>query len=460
MMKGDRRVGLVPEQPEYSGLFCPVYYEPWVDFMTADPSARAAAGIEDEPVTQMWFAGGRGSCKSSFISLMVVTGMIANPDSNAIVFRKHQTDIKDSVYSQIYWAIEKLGLVDMFYFLLSPARIIYRPTGQKIYFYGSDDAAKRKSIKPRRGYFKYLWLEELDQFAGMAEVRKLRQSVFRGGDVCQSFYSYNPPPSMKSWVNEQALKREKGKKVYRSDYRDIVAYHPEWLGDTFVRDVEALKQDNYDLYRHEYLGEPIGTGSEVFSNVSAEEIPDSVIDGWAKTDYGMDFGFTNDPTAIEGSHYDTDRRILYVFDEWYAHHQFIEGMWNAIESKGLAGKPINGDAAADLAIGELNARGAHIHRCCKDRGWPDAGMRWLRSRFRIVVDPVRCPNILRELTSMEFDKYADGSLKPEYPDRDNHGIDALRYGNEIHIRNEVKARVHTMPKGFARGGTKSREEID
>ena len=124
--------------------------------------------------------GGRGSLKSSFISIEIVTGMMEDEKANAIIYRKVADTIGDSVYEQILWAIDKLEVTDLWKCTTSPHRCTYLPTGQKILFKGLDKAKRTKSIKVKNGYFKYLWFEELDEFVGEEELRTVQQSVLRG----------------------------------------------------------------------------------------------------------------------------------------------------------------------------------------------------------------------------------------------------------------------------------------
>ena len=139
--------------------------------------------------------GGRGSTKSSFISVEIVLGMVDDAQANAVVFRKYGVTLRESVFEQIQWAIDELGMTDYWTSSVSPMQYVYKPTGQKIIFRGLDKAKKTKSIKTSRGYFKYLWFEELDEYAGAEEIRTVQQSVLRGGSKFVVFKSFNPPIS-------------------------------------------------------------------------------------------------------------------------------------------------------------------------------------------------------------------------------------------------------------------------
>lgn len=143
--------------------------------------------------THYWMYGGRGSTKSSFISVGIVLLIMAFPEANACIVRRFGNTLRDSVYQQILWAIEALGLEGYFQCKISPMEIIYKATGQRIVFRGADDPVKLKSVKFTKGYCAVVWFEELDQFDGIEAVRSILNSLRRGGDRFWIFYSYNPP---------------------------------------------------------------------------------------------------------------------------------------------------------------------------------------------------------------------------------------------------------------------------
>ena len=260
---------------DYKSLFAPVYYQAWND-------------IVDYKYTEYWFKGGRGSCKSSFISLVLVLGIMNDSQANAVAFRKVGSDIRDSVFEQILWAIDKLGVAYLWEANKSLLRFKYLPTGQVIICRGLDDPTKVKSIKTRRGYFKFTWYEELAQFSGMEEIRNTGQSIRRGGKRFYTFCSYNPPQSASSWVNAEADLCSPNRGVYHSTYMDIPR---EWLGDQFFADAERLKEENIRAYRNEYLGDVTGTGGSVFCNLTLREISDEEISHFDNQKYGIDWGY-------------------------------------------------------------------------------------------------------------------------------------------------------------------------
>ena len=182
--------------------------------------------------THYWLKGGRGSTKSSFISVEIILGMMQDTAANALVLRKVAVNLKDSVYEQLLWAIEALGVEHLWKAKLSPLQLSYIPTGQRILFRGADEPKKIKSTKFRKGYCKYIWYEEADEFAGMQEIRTINQSLMRGGSSFFVFYSYNPPKSQSNWVNRECLQPKANRLVHTSDYRRVP---PAWLGDAFCR---------------------------------------------------------------------------------------------------------------------------------------------------------------------------------------------------------------------------------
>ena len=167
--------------------------------------------IDNREYREYYFEGGRGSTKSSFISEKIIEILENNPRMCCVVLRKVKDTLKDSVYSQLEWAIDTLsetyvGLKDRWKLTKSPLEITNTVTGQKIYFRGADDYGKIKSLKPPKGmYIGITWYEEYDQFAGMEEVRKINQSLIRGGEDFVQFYSYNTPASSMHFVNVEKI---------------------------------------------------------------------------------------------------------------------------------------------------------------------------------------------------------------------------------------------------------------
>ena len=363
--------------------------------------------------------GGRGSTKSSFISVMIIQGLLTDDDANAIVYRRVGNTLKDSVYSQLAWAIDILDRNDEFVFRKSPMEIVRVSTGQKIMFRGADDPMKSKSIKLVKGYFKYLWFEELVEFRSMEDIRTIKQSVLRGGDKAITFYSYNPPKTAANWVNEEALKPREDRLVHMSTYLDVIGEHRDWLGEPFIAEAEAVKATNERAYRNEYLGEVTGTGGNVFDNLELREIGDEEI-GALETFYnGLDFGFATDPDAFTRWAYSRRTRRLYAVAEYYGSHTNIDTLAEKVAA--LSGREIvRCDSADPRMIAELKRRGITAVGVRKGAGSVEHGMRWLEDLGAIVADPRRTPNIAREFQKYEYLQDKNGNFLPAYPDKDNH----------------------------------------
>ena len=371
--------------------------------------------------------GGRGSTKSSYISQEILLLLMQHPECNAVILRKVANTLRNSVYRQMEWALDTLHLGEYWKKTVNPMEFIRRSTGQKILFLGVDDKSKLKSLKMPHGYVGVVWYEELDQFSGMEEIRSVNQSLLRGGPVFWCFGSYNPPQSANNWVNEEMLLDQPDRLVHHSDYRSVLA---DWLGAQFLEDADRLRQRNERAYRHEYLGEVTGTGGTVFENVRERAITAAEIKSFDRLRYGLDFGFAVDPLAFVCMHYDRKREILYIFDEIYEPKLTNSRAAAMIRGKMTESGYVRADSAEPKSIRELAELGIRIYGAVKGPDSVDYGIRWLQSLNAIVIDKRRCPNTYREFVSYEYERNRDGQFISAYPDKNNHAIDAVRYGCE------------------------------
>lgn len=381
--------------------------------------------IQQHGHTFYWLKGGRGSGKSSFISLEILLVLLRHKDRHAVILRKVGRSLKTSVYAQIQWAIECLGLMDTGLFICkkSPLEIIYRPTGQILYFFGVDDPMKIKSIKPPNGYIGIVWLEEADQFLGMDEIRNLNQSLLRGGKEYIEFVSFNPPKSRDHWINAELFVDDATRLVHASTYRDMPV---AWLGEQFFLEAEKLKAHNERAYRHEYLGEATGTGGAVFENVADRRMTDAEIAAFGRVYHGLDFGFAVDPLAFLSCAYDRKREDVYIFEEIY--EQRLSNSRATARIRPLAGQNvIYADSAEPKSIAEMKGLGLRIFGARKGRDSVAHGIKWLQDRAHIYIDKVRCPHTYREFVTYAYERNREGQFISAYPDRNNHTIDAARY---------------------------------
>ena len=393
--------------------------------MIAPVFAPVLFDIREHKYTEYVFPGGRGSTKSSFISTNVIDLIMANPDMHAVVMRQVADTLRGSVYQQMLWAIEALGLSDEFHATVSPMEITRKSTGQKIYFRGADDPGKIKSIKVPFGYIGVLWFEELDQFVGPEAVRKIEQSVIRGGDVAYIFKSFNPPKSASNWANKYIKIPKATRIVVWSNYTQVPAV---WLGKPFIDEAEFLKKANPTAYENEYLGVANGTGGLVFDNVTIRKITDDEIKVFDRICNGVDWGWYPDPYHFVRCHYDAARLKLYIFMEYRCNKKSNRQTADKLKKLGLtANDLIICDSAEEKSVGDYRDYGLFARGAEKGPGSVEYSMKWLQSLTEIVVDNERCPETAQEFLEYEYERDKEGEVISGYPDKNNHGIDAVRY---------------------------------
>lgn len=382
--------------------------------------------------THYWLKGGRGSTKSSFASEEIILGIMSDPNANGIAFRKVGETLRESVFQQLLWAIDVLCVAHLWRASVNPMQLVFLPTGQKILFRGLDKAKKSKSIKLKKGYFKYVWFEELDEFAGMEEIRTVNQSLMRGGPKFVVFYTYNPPKSQRNWVNEESLQERPDRYVHSSTYLEVP---PEWLGEQFFVEAEHLKNTKPEAYEHEYLGRVVGTGAEVFTNITIRKISNDEIAQFDHVRRGLDWGYAADPLHYTVVHYDKTRRRLYIFFEIHQLRLPNRKAAELIKVENPNNREVTADSAEPKSIAELYEYGVRIRPAKKGPDSVDYGVKWLQDLDEIVIDPERCPNTAREFYNYELELDANENFKAGFPDKDNHSIDAVRYALEDDMRN-------------------------
>ena len=250
----------------------------------------------------------------------------------------------------------------------------------------------------------------------------------RGGPKFFVFYSFNPPESQRNWCNQEVVETRKDKYVHHSDYRTVPK---EWLGEQFIIEAEHMKKVNPTKYEHDYLGAVTGTGGEVFRNLTIREISEEEIKVFDRLKNGLDFGYAADPLAYLLMNYDKTRKRLYIFGEVYKVQLSNSKAVEEIKKLNPLNKRVTADSAEPRTINEFKKLGLNIIGAKKGPDSVEHGLKFLSEEIEeIIIDPVRCPNAKREFVGYEIEKDKDGNLKGEYPDKDNHTIDACRYGME------------------------------
>lgn len=391
--------------------------------------------IRNGDYLEYFFPGGRGSLKSSFVSQVIVELLENDENACAVVIRRFTNTLRDSVSSQMEWAVEKFGesfdwLPKEYTFKKTPLEAEKESTGQKIYFRGTDDPNKLKSIKPPKGkYIAVIWYEEADQIQGMNSIRKINQSLVRGGNKFHIFYTYNTPPSRQHFINKEVRVPKANRIVCHTDYRSVPK---EWLGQAFIDEAEYLKNTNLKTYENEYLGLETGDGGSVFENLEIRKITDEELKSFDKLYRGLDWGYYPDPFAYNLVYFDSARRTLYILDELVLRKTSNAETWRILsEEKNVSNEDlIIADSAEKKSIADFREYGAFIRGAEKGPGSVEYSMKWLSSLNKIVIDAEKCPCTVEEFSNYEYEKTKDGEVISGYPDKNNHNIDAIRYALE------------------------------
>lgn len=387
---------------------------------------RTIRDIRDKEHLEYVFKGGRGSTKSTTVGMTIVELMKNNHDIHAVVCRKVGNTIKDSVYNKIKWAIGKQEFTEEFDSKLSPMEITLKSTGQKIYFRGADDPDKIKSINPEFGYIGILWFEELDQFAGPEEIRKIEQSAIRGGNLAWIFKSFNPPKTMNNWANKYVLEPKENRIVHSSTYLDV----PKgWLGQPFIDEAEHLKEVNPNAYEHEYMGIANGNGGNVFEYLEIRDITDEEISRMDRIFAGVDYGWYPDAFCYLRTYYDSAREKIYLIDELYVNKWSNSKTADWIKKKGYDDYTMICDSAEPKSVNDFRDAGLPARGAIKGPGSIEYGFKFLQTKT-LVIDPKRTPNAYKEITEYEYDRDKEGNVISGYPDGNDHAISALRYAYE------------------------------
>lgn len=387
---------------------------------------QAIRDIRDKEHLEYVFKGGRGSTKSTTVGMTIIELMKNNHDIHAVVCRKVGNTIKDSVYNKIKWAIGKQEFTEEFDSKLSPMEITLKATGQKIYFRGADDPDKIKSINPEFGYIGILWFEELDQFAGPEEIRKIEQSAIRGGNLAWIFKSFNPPKTMNNWANKYVLEPKENRIVHSSTYLDVPK---KWLGQPFIDEAEHLKEVNPNAYEHEYMGIANGNGGNVFEYLEIRDITDEEISRMDRIFAGVDYGWYPDQFCYLRTYYDSAREKIYLIDELYVNKWSNSKTADWIKKKGYDDYTMICDSAEPKSVNDFRDAGLPARGAIKGPGSIEYGFKFLQTKT-IVIDPKRTPNAYKEITEYEYDRDKEGNVISGYPDGNDHAISALRYAYE------------------------------
>ncbi len=420
--------------------------------------------------------GGKGSAKSSTAAQNLVMRIMKYPGSNGLVIRAVFNTHRDSTFAQLKWAQETLGVSHLWKNNVSPLEMIYKPTGQKIIFRGMDDVLKLASTTVDKGYLNFVWVEEAFEIAKEDDFEKLELSVARSAVPEPLFNQFTitfNPWSETHWLKSKFFDTSSELvTTYTTDYR----INP-FLGADYIKAMEEMKENNYRKYSVAGLGEWGIAEGLIFENWQVIEFainqkgqPISVGEentedlSWQfKHFFGLDFGYTNDPTAFIAFIANPITKEIFIYDEHYETKMLNSDIANMIKKKGFAKERIRSDCAEPKSNEDLRRLGlGRILPSVKGRDSIINGISYLQE-FKIYVKP-SCVNTIMELSSYcwKKDKNENGINEPE--DKDNHIMDALRYAiydlRFFHPKNPNKKVVPSLEERQNRGRNVSATDIN
>ena len=370
--------------------------------------------------------GSRGSKKSKTTALNMIERLYEYPESNGLCVRRFSNTLRDSVFSDLKWAIHRLGLDSYFDCTVSPMQITRRSTGQKILFRGLDNGLKITSISVDKGYLCFVWIEEAYEIFDESDFNKLDMSI--RGEVPEGYFkqitlTFNPW-SATSWLKKRFFDNPDDNTFVKTTTWQC----NEWLDEADRKIFLDMKEKNPRRYRIEGNGDWGIAEGLIYENVVFDEVFDveelRKKEG-VKAAFGNDFGFT-DPNAFICCLVDNADMRIYIFDEWYQTGVTNKVIAQKIKTMGYGSQQIICDCADAKSIAELRDEGIHAEPSRKGKDSVNHGIQLIQN-YQIVVHP-KCVEFRKEIENYCWKKDSSGRLKDE-PEHDfSHGMDAMRYG--------------------------------
>ena len=386
--------------------------------------------------------GGRGSKKSKSTALDYIYKMLKYPWANLLVVRRFSNTNKQSTYTDLKWAANRLKVSHLFKFNESLPEITVKATGQKILFRGLDDPLKITSITVDNGLLAWLWLEEAYQVENKDKFDTLVESI-RGSVDDKNFFkqitvTFNPW-SERHWLKSAFFDEE-------TRFNDVFA------DTTTYRDNEWLDQQDIDRYEDLWRTNPrraavVANGDWgvaeglVFENYTIKDFNImATIKRVGETTAGLDFGFTHDATTFPRLAVDLDNKELWIYAEHYEHAMTTDDIYNMIVDADMKNALITADSAEQRLIAELRAKGiSRITPSVKGAGSINAGIDFMK-QFKIYIHP-SCVKTIEEFDTYIYKQDKDGKWLNEPIDANNHIIDAIRYALERYHIKKAKQNV-------------------
>lgn len=369
--------------------------------------------------------GSRGSKKSKTTALNMIHRIMEYPLSNGLCVRRYSNTLRDSVFSDLKWAIHKLGLDAFFECTVSPMQIVRKSTGQKILFRGLDDGLKITSISVDYGVLCFVWIEEAYEITNEDDFNKLDMSI--RGEVPDGYFkqitlTFNPW-SATSWLKARFFDVEDDDVFTKTTTWKC----NEWLDEADRNIFLKMQQNNPRRYRIEGDGEWGIAEGLIYEKVRFEDFDIDAIRAipGIKSAFGLDFGFT-DPNAFTCFLIDNAAMRIYVFDEWYKTGVTNKIIAQAIKDKGYGGQRIICDSAEPKSIAELQEEGIKAEGSRKGKDSVNHGIQLIQN-YDIIVHERNCPEFKKEIQNYCWSKDKDGKPTDEPDHEFSHGMDSMRY---------------------------------
>ena len=376
--------------------------------------------------------GSRASKKSKTTALNIITRMMEYPEANTLIVRKVYRTLKDSCFTELKWAIHRLGVDAYWEIKESPLELTYTPTGQKIYFRGLDDPLKVTSITVSVGFLCWMWIEEAYEISKEADFDMLDESI-RGaipeetGLFKQITLTFNP------WNEHHWIKRRFYDAAPDPDILALTTNYlcNEWLDAADLKVFETMRVNNPRRYRVAGLGDWGIVDGLIYENWEEKAFSTEEISRMAgvQSAFGLDFGYTNDPTALFCGLISTEQKTIWVFDELYERALTNKKIMEKITALGYAKERIKADSAEPKSIDELREAGlSHVKAARKGKDSVNNGIQYIQN-YHIIIHP-RCVNFITEISNYTWDEDKFGNKINQPIDDFNHLMDAMRYGLE------------------------------
>ena len=374
--------------------------------------------------------GSRASKKSKTTALWYITNIIKYPEANLLVVRKTYRTLKDSCFTELKWAARRLGVEEHFIFKESPLEVTYKPTGQKIYFRGLDDPLKVTSVTVDVGCLCWMWIEEAYEVMKEDDFNVLDESI-RGecpeGLFKQITLTFNPW-NERHWIKKRFFDAEPDPDILAITTNYLCN---EWLDAADLKVFETMKKNNPRRYAVAGLGGWGVVDGLVYENWREEYFELEQVRQY-KSAFGLDFGYTNDPSAFFVAFLDLENKRLYVYDEFYQPGMSNRKIADEITAMGYQKERIVADCAEPKSIDELKGYGLKVKGAEKGKDSILNGIQWIQE-LEIIIHP-RCVNFLTEISNYTWDVDKFGTKLNKPIDDFNHLMDAMRYALEKFIK--------------------------